>query len=534
MNVRVYLSHLWKEMYMYMCDTVASSKCQSIFLAGPLPGPIDTEPDPQPPVFSLQYIPLYQANAAYISGLTALSSFIRNILLVVVYLFLVILLFDTIRIACLLKDERSYPSSCIHNGLIYMVTLTLRLSTRFLFPFLLCATFHFVIKKRAAHMYDVDPVMEELEKPENQQFLRKVVHTFIDFDSVETSSRGILQRLFQSYSTDLSVMCISSILEGMSLSLILTGLGAHHYSKDIFAGSNGLKLLAVFDTIACLVLNSFCGMMLAFFFFELKLIYLFQSILKSSNGNSCDENPTARPTKELQRKAKIALDHLSSSWCIIDIFMNIGAGLVAILLITSAASGLPLSCGVRVNPDQLESDAQIQWLWFVIFTLFSRLLANSVFAIPLMRPVGVTLEILGVAFVFCTYENRAAYSQYLQILYAISPACYCFWYHSFRIVNELKFIYYSTGPKTLHIRHLATSSSLLCLLSLSVAVSIYTEYTSLAPVNSHKVQWEFDGGGFPVTFMRYKEGGNELEYCMCSGPSAKSVCTCFSPTSQSS
>ena len=27
MNVRVYLSHLWKEMYMYMYDIVASIKC---------------------------------------------------------------------------------------------------------------------------------------------------------------------------------------------------------------------------------------------------------------------------------------------------------------------------------------------------------------------------------------------------------------------------------------------------------------------------------------------------------------------------
>lgn len=526
MNERVYLSHLWKEMYMYMCDTVASSKCQSIFLAGPLPGPIDPEPEPQPPVFSLQYIPLYQANAAYISGLTALSSFIRNILLVVVYLFLVILLFDTIRIACLLKDERSYPSSCIHNGLIYMVTLTLRLSTRFLFPFLLCATFHFVIKKRAAHMYDVDPVMEELEKPENQQFLRKVVDTFIDFDSVETSSRGILQRLFQSYSTDLSVMCISSILEGMSLSLILTGLGAHHYSKDIFAGSNGLKLLAVFDTIACLVLNSFCGMMLAFFFFELKLIYLFQSILKSWNGNSCDENPTARPTKELQRKAKIALDHLSSSWCIIDIFMNIGAGLVSILLITSAASGLPLSCGVRVNPDQLESDAQIQWLWFVIITLFSHLLVTSVFFIPLVRPVGITLQILGVLLIFCTYEERAAYAQYLQVLYVIFPACYCFWYHFAIVAYEFLFTYRCKDHKHIHVKKMVYSISLILLLVAAVLASVYTEYTSLAVSKEHD-------DTLPCHIFRFSgalacpraDKGSFQKSCTCS---EGQVCACLS------
>lgn len=500
-----------------------------------MPTPDDPAPRPDPPkrpAFSLRSILIYKACAAYIRGSTPLSSFIRNILLVVVYLFLIILLFDTIRIACLLKDEHSYPSSCIHNGLIYMVTLTMRLSTRFIFPLLLCATFHFVIKKRAAHMDDVDPVMVELEKPENQAFLHRVVDTFIDSDSVQTNSRGILDQLFQSYKTDLSVMCISSILEGMSLTLIMTGLGAHHYSKDIFLGSNGLKVLAIFDTIACLVLNSFCGMMLAFFFFELKLMYLLQSILKASNESSCDENPNAKPTQGLQEKAKKALDHLSSSWCIIDIFMNIGAGLVSILLIASAASGLPLSCGVRVSPDQLDSDAQIQWLWFVIITLFSHLLATSVFAIPLMRPVGVTLEILGIVFVFFTYEERAAFSQYLQILYAIFPACYCFWYHSFRIVNELKFIYYSTGPITVHIQHLATSLSLLSLLSIGVAVSIFTEYTGLAPVNSHMPWWEFRGGGFPVTYTCNEEGGNGLQYCMCSGLSAKSVCTCFSPPFQ--
>ena len=517
-------SHMLKEMCMQLVSHV------SPFLAGTVHSePPDTGTNLEPPVFSLKYFPMYQANAAYIRGSTPLSSFIRNILLVVVYLFLVILLFDTIRIACLLKDEFSYPSPCIHSGLIYMVTLAMRLSTRFLFPLLLCATFHFVIKKRA-HMDYVDPVMEELEKPENEAFLSKVVHTFIDSDSGETNSRKILEQLFQNYRTDLSVMCISSILEGMCLSLIMIGLGAHHYSKDIFSGSNGLKLLTIFDTIACLVLNSFCGMMLAFFFFELKLMYPFQSILKSWNVTSCDENSKARPTQGLQDKAKMALDHLTSSWCMIDIFMSIGAGLISILLIASAASGLPLSCGVRVSPNQLETDAQIQWLWFVIFTLFSHVLATSVFAIPLMRPVGITLEILGVVFIFCTYEERVAYSQYLQILYAILPACYCFWYHSFRIVNELKFIYYSTGPKTTHIRNLATSSSLLFLLSISIAVSIYTDYTSLAPVNSHTCTtgWEFEGGGFPVTYMRYKEGGRDLQYCMCSGPSAKSVCTCFS------
>ena len=486
------------------------------------PKPIVVEPR-QPPVFSLKYIPLYQASAAYIRGSTPLSSFIRNILLVMVYLFLIIMLFDTIRIACLLKDEISYPSSCIHSGLIYIVTLTMRLLTRFLFPLLLCATFHFVIKKRA-HMDDVDPVMEELEKPSNQKFLTEVVYTFIDSDTVGTSSRAILRQLFQNYATDLNVMCVSSILEGITLSLVMTGLGAHHYSKDIYSGSNGLKILTIFDTIACLVLNSFCGMMLAFFFFELKLMYLFQSILKSQNGIFTDEQ--ARSIKGLQEKAKTAFDHLSSSWCMIDIFMNLGAGLVSILLIASAASGLPLSCGVRVNPDQLEADAQIQWFWFVIITVFTHLLATSVFIIPLMRPVGITLEILGVLFVFCTYEERAAYSQYLQILYAIFPACYCFWYHSLRIVNELKFIYYSSGQKTLHIRNLFTSSSLLLLLSVCVAVSIYTDYTSLAPLDSHATGWE--GGGFPVTYMRYREGGRGLQYCMCSGLSENSVCTCFS------
>ena len=226
--------------------------------------------------------------------------------------------------------------------------------------------------------------------------------------------------------------------------------------------------------------------MLSFCSFEMKLKYTITAMLEAENLVTADfdldpDQSNVKLTESLKGEAEKTVNRLALNWCAVDIFMHLGTGLFSILLITSATSGLPLSCGVRVNQDQLESDAQIQWLWIVVFTLFAHLLATSVFFIPLVRPVGITLEILGVLVIFFTYEERVAYSQYLQVLYAIFPACYCFWYHFAIATYEFLFTYRCKNHKHLHVKKMVYSISLILLLVVAVLASVYTEYMSLAP-----------------------------------------------------
>ena len=437
----------------------------------------------------------YRLLAGWFKEDQQLPNLIRNSVLVTLYILLVIQLFATAKVAHLLHNRSSYPSTCKHSGLIFIVTVSLRYSIRFVFPLLLTLGFHYVLKRLNVVVRRGQKFLEELQLDKNFNVLRKIALILFNIHVDETKpmaeqKKKILQRAREDFADDLHAMCLSSLFEGVLLTLAVIGLGAVHYPAVVYPNMVGLSLLGLFDIISCLVLSGFCSLMLAFCFLEMKLKYTITAMLEAESlvtgdfGSDATQQ-TVTLTESLKGEGEKTLNRLTLIWCAVDIFMHLGTGLFSILLIISATSGLPLSCGVKVSPDQLESDAQIQWLWFVIITLFSHLLVTSVFFMPLVRPVGITLQILGVLLIFCTYEERAAYAQYLQVLYVIFPACYCFWYHFAIVAYEFLFTYRCKDHKHIHVKKMVYSISLILLLVAAVLASVYTEYTSLAVSKEH-------------------------------------------------
>ena len=478
----------------------------------------------------------YRLLAGWFEENQQLPKLICNSVLITLYIFLVIQLFATAKVAHLLHGRPSYPSTCNHSGLIFMVTVSLRYMTRFVFPLVLTLQFHYVLGRLNLAADKGRRFLEELQKDKNFTVLQKIALILFNIQ-VDTSQpmavhkKKILQRAREDFADDLHAMCLSSLFEGFLLTLAVIGLGAVHYPSVIYPNKIGLSLLGYFDVISCLVLTIFCTLMLAFCFLELKLKYTITAMLEAENLVTADfdidaTQPTVKLTDSLKGEAEKIVNCLALNWCAVDIFMHLGTGLYSILLITSATSGLALSCGVEVKSYQLESDAQIQWLWFVIIALFAHLLATSVFVIPLVRPVGITLEILGVLIIFCMYEERAAYSQYLQILYAIFPACYCFWYHFAIIVYEFLFTYRCKNHKHAHVKKMVYSIGLILLLVVAVLASVYTEYTSLAP-DCKEREGTMSGSFFMSSLARSCPSGKGSfqEMCTCS---KGQVCACLS------
>ena len=443
--------------------------------------PNPNEEADQPLVLNPTHFLLYRN--LYIAGWW--PNLIRNSVLVTLYIFLVIQLFATAKIAYLLHDRPSYPATCNHSGLIFVVTVVLRCITRFVFPLLLTLQFHYVLCRLNLAVDRGWKFLQEIQKDENFNVLQKVALILINIQidtthPVNKQKKKILQRVREDFSGDLHAMCLSSILEGFLLTFALIGLGAVHYEEETYPNKTGLFMLKCLDIISCLVLNIFCSLMLAFCFYELKLKYTITAVLEAENLVTADSVVNVTLRGSLKIEAEKIVNRLVLNWCAADIFMHLGTGVFSILLIISAVTGLPLSCGVWVHPDQLETDTQIQWLYFVMVTVLSHLLATSIFIIPLMRPVGITLEILGVLFIYYMYQEQAAYSQYLQILYAIFPACYCFWYHFAIVAYEFLFTYRCKTQKHLHFKKMVYSISLILLLVVALLVAVYTEYTNLA------------------------------------------------------
>ena len=515
------------------CDSHTSVRRRLNTSLPSVPAPSE-EPERLPLQLNLSHFLEYSLIAGWFKENQRLPNLIRNSVLVTLYTFLVIQLFATAKIAYLLHNGQSYPSTCNHSGLIFLVTLSLRYFTRFVFPLLLTLQFHYVLRRLNLAVNRGWKFLQEIQKDDNFNVLQKVALILINIQidttqPVNVRKKKILQRAREDFSDDLHAMCLSSILEGFLLTLALVGLGAVHYEEEIFPNIAGLSVLGFFDIISCLVLKMFCSLMLAFCFLELKLKYTITAMLEAENLVTEDSDmdaaqTTVTLTDSLKIEAEKTVTRLALNWSAVDIFMHLGTGVFSILLITSATSGQPLSCGVRVRPYQLETDAQIEWLWFVIVTVFSHLLATSIFIIPLMRCVGVTLEILGVLFIYCMYQEQAAYSQYLQILYAIFPACYCFWYHFAIVAYEFLFTYRCKTQKHLHFKKMVYSISLILLLVVAILVAVYTEYTNLSHV------WQDHEGTLSHRFIETSlahtcasDSHSFWERCTCRGH----VCACL-------
>ena len=149
---------------------------------------------------------------------------IRNLVLVTLYILLIIQLFATAKVAHLLHNRSSYPSTCKHSGLIFIVTMSLRYSILFVFPLLLTLQFHYVLERLNPVVDRGQKFLEELQLDRNFNVQRKIALILFNIHVDETKpvaeqKKKILQRAREDFAVDLHAMCLSSLCEGVLLTL---------------------------------------------------------------------------------------------------------------------------------------------------------------------------------------------------------------------------------------------------------------------------------------------------------------------------
>ena len=512
----------------------------------PTPQPPTPTPDPHPPVppepaiLSLTRFLEYRL-LGYISKHPRATKLGRNIVLMMIYAFFIIQLVETALVSRLLENKVSFPSKCYHSGLAFVLTVTLRSLTRCLFPLVLSMNFHHVISKRFMKGQFFDDQSHktfiwEIEQEENFDVVRKVIYLFGDelLAMAVKSKKDIkvlLTHLRKEFEADMHMMCITSILEGVILTLGIMSLGALEYSVADIPNKmtmNGTNILKLFDVASCLFLNIFGGLMLSIFFFEFKIKFLISSII-NAESLSCKHkeiDTKAKLNDDLKKKSIFMVDAISSNWCFVEILLYLGCAFYSVLLVIASASGLPLSCGIVMEKADFYEELQVHWLWTVILITFFHLLATSIFAIPLVRPVGIILEVAGILFLYVTFEGSAtSFTRYMQILYAIFPLCYIFWYQVVTIVHEFAFAYCAKGFIYAHVRRLAFCITLLMAMIVAVGFSIYNEYLLLGMQGSDS----FDRNTPQKTFNRICDTGAGIfsEYCVCNSD-RDPFCSCLS------
>ena len=507
----------------------------------PTPPPTPDPPvPPEPAILSLTRFFEYRL-LGYVSKHPRATKLGRNIVLMMIYAFIIIQLVETALVSRLLENKVSFPSKCYHSGLAFVLTVTLRSLTRCLFPLVLSMNFHHVISKRFMKGQFFDDQSHKtfiwkIEQEENFDVVRKVIYLFGDelLAMAVKSKKDIkvlLTHLRKEFEADMHVMCITSILEGVILTLGIMSLGALEYSVADIPNKmtmNGTNILKLFDVASCLFLNIFGGLMLSIFFFEFKIKFLISSII-NAESLSCKHkeiDTKAKLNDDLKKKSMFMVDAISSNWCFVEILLYLGCAFYSVLLVIASASGLPLSCGIVMEKADFYEELQVHWLWTVILITFFHLLATSIFAIPLVRPVGIILEVAGILFLYVTFEGSAtSFTRYMQILYAIFPLCYIFWYQVVTIVHEFAFAYCTKGFIYVHVRRLAFCITLLMAMVVAVGFSIYNEYLLLGMQGSDS----FDRNTPQKTFNRICDTGAGIfsEYCICNSD-RDPFCSCLS------
>ena len=456
-----------------------------------------------------------------------------KVMLVILVIFWILEILGTATTARLLEHVHSSPFECHHKGLIFCLTTGLRALTRCLFPLALTIAFYYVLKERAKGPA-IDKLMKELEKKEHCKLLRRVVYIFVDSHlAVQRDNMKVLREMRENLSDDLHAMCITALFSGILLTLPLMELGATNFPHNTYHIS-GIRFLQIFDTLSHLIRNSFCGLMFAFFFFEIKLKFLISGISKADHlltgDRELDSKEESTLTPNLKEEAEKTVHSLSLDWCIVEIFLQFASGVYTLLLLMSVASGKPFSCGIYVEPDKFPAETAVHWFWFVILLLFFHIISTSVFIIPLVRPVGVVLEILGVLFLFYSFEETATFTHYLQILYALIPMTYCFWFHLVTIAHEFMFVFYSTERQHPHFKRLAYSTFLLVAMVVTVGASIWNEYNNLSTPGGETKQWWTMSQYGKVLHERscHSNGYNFKDFCVCESETNFSPCACLS------
>ena len=195
-----------------------------------------------------------------------------------------------------------------------------------------------------------------------------------------------------------------------------------------------------------------------------------------------------QPSKELTVSAKKTVKNYDNSWRYAEVFILLSVYIYTLILVLFAVAGLPLSCGIAARMHA----EQIHWIAFVtVFTaghfLSTFVWPSAYYCVIVVRAIGILLQALLLGALYIVQPPCLGY--HLQILFAIIPAAYFFWYLWLKVhyENSVRAAIPEEWTQQ-HQRNMAMYICLMAQLVVAIIVSIYSKYSisSLSKLSDSK------------------------------------------------
>ena len=163
---------------------------------------------------------------------------------------------------------------------------------------------------------------------------------------------------------------------------------------------------------------------------------------------------------------------------IAEIFIFLSVQVYTLILVLFAGAGLPLSCGITAHMHTKEM--HLYWFAFVVIFTVGHFLSTCVWPSAHgafeYRVIGILLEAFLLAIVYIV--QPPLFGSFLQILFAVMPAAYLFWYLWMKVHYENSVR--SAKPKEWrqpHVRNMGIYICLMVQLVGAIILSIFSEYS---------------------------------------------------------
>ena len=359
-------------------------------------------------------------------------------------------------------------------------TVFLYFFTRGLLPLITVWTFSgAVIRKLGIQSSSLaSDFLKQISRKKNEPVLQAVVRTFWDVGLATKTYSKILRTLTQHLAKELSVMCVTSTLEAAIITLMLIQVGATRFAIDAYSIPLGGVLEIVIegvDAVSYFALILTIGIISSFFNHEATMNRLVAGAVALEDHA---ESFGVEPSKELIMSAKNTVNNFNYSWNAVEVFLFLSVQLYTLILVLFAGAGLPLSCGItaHMHVEQMH----LYWFIFVIVFCVGHFLATCVWpsahGASEIRFTGILLEALLLIFLYIV--QPPLFGSFLQILFAVMPAAYLFWYLWIKVHYENSV--HSAKPKEWRQQHRRNMGIYICLMAqlvVAIIVSIFSEYS---------------------------------------------------------
>ena len=330
--------------------------------------------------------------------------------------------------------------------------------------------------------------LKEVSRKENEFVFRAAVRIFWDerlAEKKDIDPGTVAQHLKKKF----SVMCVTSLSQAIVITLMFVIVGTTRFVLDAYSFSFGKVLeglIVCADALSYFALILTVGIIASFFYHEITVNCLAAgTVALEGHTDYCFR---VQPSEEVMKLAKDAVNNFNNRWSTGEIFLFLSVQVYTLIPLLFAGAGLPLSCGITAHMHT----EQIYVYWFGFVTLFSlsHFLSTCVwpssFDSSSIQWVGIVLE---VAILIILYGIQPPlFGTFLQILYAVMPAAYLFWY----LWTKAHFEYsmYAAKRKECRQQHQRNMAIYICLMAQLVVAIIVSFISELSILSSSPTSCE--------------------------------------------